>query len=177
MKTNEQITQSKFCIAGLTSQFPNANISKAKKFVRLAARIEQSLIEKGLSKKDFASLLNVQPSVVTKWLSGSHNFTIDTLFDIEKCLGVQLISVGHVSEPMPVKMAMIVSSQPIEMSSDPFWHRINFIESDSINGWTNMIDNSSTIFTPFTHIRKASKALNFINITRLKEVKEKHNER
>ena len=59
----------------------------------LAARIEDALKAKAISKKQFADLMGRQPSVITKWLSGGHNFTVDTLTDIQRVLGIKLLVV------------------------------------------------------------------------------------
>jgi transcriptional regulator with XRE-family HTH domain len=64
---------------------------KIEKRMLLAARIEDVLKEKGLKKKDFAEALGKTPSEITKWLSGTHNFTCDTLFDIERVLNIVLV--------------------------------------------------------------------------------------
>jgi len=64
---------------------------KIEKRMLLAARIEDVLKEKGLKKKDFAKALGKTPSEITKWLSGTHNFTCDTLFDIERVLNIVLV--------------------------------------------------------------------------------------
>ena len=61
------------------------------KQMSIAVRIADALEAKGWSKSEFASHMNQQPSVVTRWLSGTQNFTIDTLSDIEEMLGVQLL--------------------------------------------------------------------------------------
>lgn len=53
---------------------------------QLAGAIESKMKERGLSRIEFAEALNTQPSTVTRWLSGKHNFTIDTLFKIETTL-------------------------------------------------------------------------------------------
>ena len=37
---------------------------------------------RGISQQDLAGKMGKQPSEVSKWLSGNHNFTIDTLSDI-----------------------------------------------------------------------------------------------
>ena len=44
----------------------------------ISDRISELMIERGLSKKQFAEALGRRPSEVTKWLSGQHNFTIAT---------------------------------------------------------------------------------------------------
>jgi transcriptional regulator with XRE-family HTH domain len=58
----------------------------------LAAKIDDALKAKGISKKQFAEMMGRQPSVITKWLSGGHNFTVDTLTDIQGKLGVRLLA-------------------------------------------------------------------------------------
>ena len=59
--------------------------------MKLAAKIDKARIKKGLSKKQFAEKLSKSPSEITKWLSGTHNFTSDTLFEIQQLLAVELI--------------------------------------------------------------------------------------
>lgn len=61
------------------------------KQMAIAVRIADALEAKGWSKSEFAARMSQQPSVITRWLSGTQNFTIDTLSDIEEMLGVQLL--------------------------------------------------------------------------------------
>lgn len=56
----------------------------------LAARLDDLLIEKGLGKSEFAEILNKNPSEVSKWLSGTQNFTIDTLAEIAVALDISM---------------------------------------------------------------------------------------
>ena len=56
----------------------------------LAAKIYAAMQVQGISKSGLAGLLSQQPSVITKWLSGTHNFTVDTLTDIERILNIEL---------------------------------------------------------------------------------------
>ncbi len=58
----------------------------------LAAKIDDALKAKGIGKKQFAEMMGQSPSVITKWLSGGHNFTVDTLTDIQRVLGVRLLA-------------------------------------------------------------------------------------
>jgi transcriptional regulator with XRE-family HTH domain len=60
--------------------------------MKLAAKIDKARIKKGLSKKQFAEKLSKSPSEITKWLSGIHNFTSDTLFEIQQLLAVELLN-------------------------------------------------------------------------------------
>lgn len=57
----------------------------------LAVKIDEARKAKGWSKQVFAQEMGQHPSVISKWLSGTHNFTSDTLWDIEEKLGVELI--------------------------------------------------------------------------------------
>ena len=49
---------------------------------RTSEEIADALAASGYSKKEFAMKMHRQPSEVTKWLSGSHNFTIELLAEI-----------------------------------------------------------------------------------------------
>ena len=57
----------------------------------LAVKIQDILTERGMKKKELAALLNKNASEISKWLSGDHNFTIDTLSEIGAALGVNLL--------------------------------------------------------------------------------------
>ena len=63
-----------------------------------AEQIEVAMKERGLGKKQFAELMHKNPSEVTKWLSGKHNFTIALLEEISKALGVRITGVEDVNE-------------------------------------------------------------------------------
>jgi ribosome-binding protein aMBF1 (putative translation factor) len=58
----------------------------------LAARIIKGFKALGWNKVQFAEAINQKPSVITRWISGTHNFTSDTLSDIELVLGIELIA-------------------------------------------------------------------------------------
>lgn len=53
---------------------------------RIAAGIEAAMKAAGLNRKQFAARMGRQPSEVTKWLGGKHNFTIDLLTEIAEKL-------------------------------------------------------------------------------------------
>ena len=58
----------------------------------LAAQIEDAMVAKGIGKKQFADMLGKKPSVITKWLSGTHNFEINTLTQIANALNIKLFA-------------------------------------------------------------------------------------
>lgn len=61
-----------------------------------ARQIEEALKKRGLSKKQFADLMGRNPSEVTKWLSGRHNFTIALLQEISDALGSCITGVDEI---------------------------------------------------------------------------------
>ena len=60
--------------------------------MRTAARIADAMQAAGLSKSQFARKMGKSPSEITKWLSGTHNFTIDSLQEISAVFGVEITS-------------------------------------------------------------------------------------
>lgn len=86
-KKRDRGAKSKEILASITPE----EHARTFKQMAIAARIADALAAKGWSKSEFASRMNQLPSVVTRWLSGTQNFTIDTLSDIEEMLGVQLL--------------------------------------------------------------------------------------
>lgn len=58
--------------------------------MQLAARIEDCMRDKGWSKSQFTEKAGKNPSEITKWLSGTQNFTVDVLTDIATTPGVEL---------------------------------------------------------------------------------------
>jgi ribosome-binding protein aMBF1 (putative translation factor) len=60
--------------------------------MKLAAKIDNARKKLGWSKKQLAEKFSKRPSEISKWLSGTHNFTTDTLFDIQLLMGIELIN-------------------------------------------------------------------------------------
>lgn len=61
----------------------------------IAERISEILKIKGLTQKEFAHMLNKRESEISKWLTGRHNFTTNTIARIETVLGVNIINIAH----------------------------------------------------------------------------------
>lgn len=78
--------------------------------MRVAVRIADRLEELRMQKKELAAACDLKgSSMVTKWLSGGHNFTLDTLVDMAFALGM---SVAELVRPAEQK---VVSSQTITL--------------------------------------------------------------
>ncbi len=57
-------------------------------------RIHNILEEKGLKQKDLANLLGKNESEISKWMRGTHNFTIETISSIESALDAPILQVA-----------------------------------------------------------------------------------
>ena len=74
----------------------NPEIRKSVDFsFQIVDRIHQILEEKGLRQKDLAELLGKSEAQISKWMRGTHNFTIDTLVSIESALNAPILQVFH----------------------------------------------------------------------------------
>lgn len=81
----------------------------------IAARIHEILVKKGKNQKDLAKSLGKHESEVCKWLSGTHNFTFQTIARIEVALGENIVEVSgkrnKVSNTIVLKMDRFASGQ------------------------------------------------------------------
>ena len=60
---------------------------------QIVDRIHEILTEKGLRQKDLALQLGKKEAEISKWMRGTHNFTIDTLVAIEQALDAPILQV------------------------------------------------------------------------------------
>lgn len=126
-----------------------ATYEKTAMRMRLAIKIADAIAQSGFTQKEFAERMNKKPSEISKWLSGTHNFTIDTLYDISRELGITLID----DRSAAWKMAPIVENSYEQVSMQHFFQtgqsrkRISSKQSlyASLNERNNMIMNISTI--------------------------------
>lgn len=71
------------------------------KRMRIAFKIADAIDALDWDKKDLAEKLGKYQSQITNWLKGDHNFTVDTLSDIEEILGIKIFDLED-NEPKPV---------------------------------------------------------------------------
>jgi transcriptional regulator with XRE-family HTH domain len=60
----------------------------------LALKIYEGMKAKGWNQTEFANEMGKQDSIISRWLSGTHNFESDTLFSIQKKLGICIIDIS-----------------------------------------------------------------------------------
>lgn len=63
--------------------------------VEISEKIEALMMERGLTKKQFADAIGKRPCEITKWLSGQHNFTVSTLAMISSFFNCPIITVNQ----------------------------------------------------------------------------------
>jgi transcriptional regulator with XRE-family HTH domain len=93
-----------------------AEFKRTEQRMLLAAKIDDAIKAKSWKKTDFAHAMKKSPSEISKWLSGTHNFTSDTLWDIGEVLGINFINIDDSPEPSykfrPVIVYIQVPSEP-----------------------------------------------------------------
>lgn len=96
MKKTARIYESELLDEFVAFENPELTAALEKKMM-LAAKIYEALQAQNISKRAFAERLNISPSLVTKWLSGQHNFTVETLVKIERILGIELLAAEKIA--------------------------------------------------------------------------------
>lgn len=82
----------------------------------LAARIDLAMKDRGMKKGQLAKALGKNPSEISKWLSGTHNFTTDTLWEIGDVLGVSFINLEKEKQDQVIYVAKTSISQQVDNS-------------------------------------------------------------
>lgn len=76
--------------------------------VAIANRIYNILESKGMSQKEFASLMGKTETEVSRWLSGTHNLTLATISKISVALGEEVIRVANFSYQPVLEESQII---------------------------------------------------------------------
>ena len=59
----------------------------------IADKIDAILKKKGMTQKEFAKKMNKTEAEVSRWLSGTHNFTLKTIAKITAVLGESIVTI------------------------------------------------------------------------------------
>lgn len=76
----------------LLAEITPLEMAQTRAKMELAERIEELMKAKGWNKKQLAETTGKHPSEITKWCSGTHNFTFDVLTEITFAFGISMIS-------------------------------------------------------------------------------------
>nr|WP_294993841.1 helix-turn-helix transcriptional regulator [uncultured Sediminibacterium sp.] len=122
----------------------------------VAARIDDLIIARGWGKSELAQKLNKNPSEVTKWLSGTQNFTLDTLSEIAF---IMQIPVSELFAPMQIQIVgrMHVTIK-VEMDRPAIQYLTRSIGGElcDIEGYENAI-NKNLMITSYCYNREHSR--------------------
>lgn len=113
----------------------------------LAARLYDLITARGWGKSEFAEKVNKNPSEITKWLSGTQNFTIDTLAEIGVILNMP------VSELIAPKKVHIINRVQVVISVKEVQQSIKYFTpySEMVSGYSNnYLGNQHEVIIPFT---------------------------
>jgi transcriptional regulator with XRE-family HTH domain len=81
---------------------------------QIVDRIHEILESRGLKQKDLAMMLGKKEAEISKWMRGTHNFTIDTLVSIEKALDAPILQVVHQKVETPAyEFEPMIACDPI----------------------------------------------------------------
>ncbi|MBL0055352.1 MAG: helix-turn-helix transcriptional regulator [Chitinophagaceae bacterium] len=104
----------------------------------LAARLDDLIKAKGWSKSEFAEKVNKNPSEISKWLSGTQNFTVDTLVEIAAALETSVAELFAPKQIQVVNRVHIVTTR----SEAPQSIKIDTPVSKSIGSWSVLFSGS-----------------------------------
>lgn len=109
------------------SEISELEQKKIENKMMIAAKIEDLLKSNDWSKKKFLEKLGMKnQSIISKWLSGTHNFTVDTLTEIEHILQTKMFNLEDSKEDIKyIFHVSVKSSVSIENS-----HNFNMSHSD-----------------------------------------------
>ncbi|WP_220100763.1 helix-turn-helix domain-containing protein [Chitinophaga oryzae] len=86
----------------MASITPLESLQVETRFV-LAGRIAGIMDSRHMSNKELAARMGKNPSEISRWLSGTHNFTIDTLSEIAIALEVPVATFFSPAQPRVVR--------------------------------------------------------------------------
>jgi len=74
----------------------------------ISERILDILEEKGWTQKDLAEKLSKKESEISKWMKGTHNFTLETISKIEIALGQTILDTSNSRKQEDVENGIMV---------------------------------------------------------------------
>jgi transcriptional regulator with XRE-family HTH domain len=76
----------------IEERIPKESSEQIDRRMGLAVKIAETLRARGLTNQEFAFMMGKKPSEVSRWLSGTHNFTTETLWQMERVLNIQILT-------------------------------------------------------------------------------------
>lgn len=95
----------------LIDNISSEELERIESKMRLAIKIADAIEASGLNKSQFAEKIGKNNSEISKWLSGTHNFTTDTLLLLEDNLPIKLVN-SEIEENLILNEISIVLRSP-----------------------------------------------------------------
>ncbi len=111
-------------LSELIQNISKEELEKTESKMRLALKIAEAIKAKGYNKGEFAKKLNKNNSEISKWLSGTHNFTHDTLILLENELDIALVN-SAINKKIEIRNIHIETKSDI--TSKMFFNISNFL--------------------------------------------------
>jgi len=83
-----------------------------RKSADIALRILDALEDLGWNKARLAEEMGVSPQQVSKYVKGEENFKLETICNLEKALGVDLITILQADEEVSIKSEEALVNEP-----------------------------------------------------------------
>ncbi|SJZ43823.1 Helix-turn-helix [Chitinophaga eiseniae] len=78
--------------------------------MKLAAKIYMAMKAHGMTQTQFANSIDKPISLISRWMSGTHNFTVETLVDIQRILGISLLNLETANSYSQINFKLNISS-------------------------------------------------------------------
>lgn len=78
--------------------------------MKLASKIYKAMKALGMTQTQFAESMGKPISLISRWMSGTHNFTVDTLVDIQRVLGILLLDAETEKSQREINFKVNISS-------------------------------------------------------------------
>jgi transcriptional regulator with XRE-family HTH domain len=137
----------------LMGQISTEEFEETAHLMKLAARIWELVEDRNLNKRGFAALMGKEPSVISKWLSGTHNFTQTTLFDICRKLKAPMSALYETKKPVVAsRVSYVTNAYWTEHHSEfnqVLWQKMSEV-------LPNLIDHSNAYTNSFLKLYQGS---------------------
>jgi transcriptional regulator with XRE-family HTH domain len=137
MKTNKKArVYNSLIVESILSNISKEELDITEGKMRLAIKIAEAIRTTGLNKSQFAKKINKNNSEISKWLSGTHNFTTDTLLLLESELPIKLVD-SEINETIALKnLHLEVVSTKESKSNFNFLSLFDFSKPDYANSYS-----------------------------------------
>ncbi|MCC6582771.1 MAG: helix-turn-helix transcriptional regulator [Chitinophagales bacterium] len=119
-QNNKTKRQANPIIKKILEETPQVRKLQIENRMDLSFRIYNLIKSKGYTSSSFAKKMNRNASEISKWTSGTHNFTIDTLTEIACHLGVSLADLTHPEAPKVIYRTKVEVVRIKETTSIPY---------------------------------------------------------